>query len=566
MTESNLHNDGKNRMELNRSAFLELAKAVLAELRRKALKYQNSHQLVELLMMDIWKRTMPGIRNDLLSALFDKFPELDNNFDITITTKNLYTLENLEALVGEDGISTVAKIFLQYFTGNMQKRWRVFVKVESLDFGADFPKLGAGDDSVVLRRLEDDERKLFDKNFLIRGDRLKSVFFVAVVQAGDAVRAVKKARTNIQRFLVPYYLHRMRNPDGWWRARTQRNILSPVSFYLSSDETGARRELEQLKGRANELFLPDTPMDEKWRASVQSLTSDWDNYRTDSSELERHIRICSRWMFAAETEENMQNAFLKHAIAWEGLLPDCSRIRRGWYLLLLSIGSCDPLCVKTVSQAGRLTDRRNSFAHPEIARKLYRSLEQDLLMLTQSLRWAFDNAIYVRRRSERSIDESPAWSDLLDRTFAAFCSKDFRTHIDDDIVCLLNDLVLLERDPVDGGALILTQEGQALRVEALIAKSCEFWRGKTKNPKSSVGHLARALDITDTQSLPMNRYHVLLSLGERLADMDWLEFEEGWRKARIRTSALTTKNIEHELKILEQKHGLRPETVGWKKP
>jgi len=565
MTEAKSPDGAENEVKFNRDAFLELASSVLTELRAEALKYQNSHELVDLLMMDIWKLSMPVSKNDLLSALFDRFTELPDNFDITTSAKNLYTLENLEVLIRKTSVNSVAQRFLEYFAGRMYKRWHVFIEVENLQFGTDFPELGTEDGSVILRQLNKDEREMFHK-ILIAEDRLNSFFFIAETQAGDAIKAVEKARTSIRRFLVPRYLQRMRNPDGWWRARTQRNILSPVSFYFSDDETGARRELKRLKGRANELFLPVSPMDEEWKTAVQSLASGWDDYGTEASQLEHRLRLCSRWMFAGETEEDIENAFLKHAVAWEGLLPNCSRIRRGWYLLLLTIGSCDPLCVKTVSQAGRLTDRRDSFAHPKIARQLYRNLKQDLSMLTQSLRSAFDNAIYVWHRLEQSIDKSATWSELLDRTFAVFCSEKFGAHIDDDVVDLLNDLILLEKDPAGGGALILTREGQALRVEALIAKSGECWWGRTKDPKSSVCHLARALDIAQTGSLPMHQYHVLLSLRDRLAKMDWSEFEEGWKRARVRTSALTANDIQHELEILEQKHGLRPESVGWKKP
>ncbi len=551
MTEPNSHDGSENRAGFDESAFLKLARAVLVELRQKVLKEQNSHELTELWQMDIWKLTMPVMGNDLLSALFNKFPELSNNFDISTTAQNLYTLENLEALAGEDGINTVAKTFLQYFAGRMHKRWRVFVEVESLDFGADFPKLGAEDDSVVLRRLEDDERELFDKNFLIRGDRLNSVFFVAVVQAGDAVRAVKKARTNIQRFLVPYYLHRMRNPDGWWRARTQRNILSPVSFYLSGDETGARRELKQLKGRAKDLFLPKLPMDEQWEKTIQSLVSDWDNCGTDSSQLERRLRLCSRWMFAAEAEEDIENAFVKHCVALEALLPG-NKLRRSWYLLLLSAGSANPHCIATVAQGERLIDRRNMLVHPEAKGTLWSTIDNNLLWLQQSLYYAFDNTRRIMEK-DKLISTNYRWKDLLENTFDAFLTIDFCKVTDKNVRLFLDELSLLNGST-------LSDVGEMVRAEALCVKAQERWG---KHRKESIEYLARAYQIAVQHQLPLTTLHITLWLKKYIEVIAEEEFKKAWPASSVAIAAPSVRELDAALIASYRDRGIRPEDVGW---
>jgi len=394
MSETELHDGAENEVGFDRDAFLELASTALTELRAEALKYQNSHELVELLMMDIWKFKASG-KKHLLSILFDQFPELRDNFDIATSARKLYTLENLEELVDENGVNGVANSFFEYFAGRMYKRWHVLIGVESLEFGAYFPELITDDSFVTLRRLKKDEKELFRK-FRVPEDRLNSLFFIAVTQAGDALKAVEKARANIRRFLVPYYLHRMPNPDGWWRARTQRNIISPVSFYFSDDKIGVRRELKQPKGQAKDLFLPKSPIDKEWKAAIQSLVSDWNNYDIDFSYLERSLHLCSRWMFAAETEEDIENAFVRHCVAWEALLPGKS-LRRSWYLLLLSAGSGDRLCVTTVSQGKRFIDRRNKLVHPETEGTLWNTKENDLLQLQQSLYYAFNNALRIMK-------------------------------------------------------------------------------------------------------------------------------------------------------------------------
>lgn len=545
------HDNSSEEVGFDSDAFLELAQTVLTELRRKVLKQQNSHNLTELWMQDIWELSMPFVRNDLLSALFNRFPELVDAFDIGISAKKLYTLENLEKLVSKNGADAVAQRFFGYFAGRMNKRWRVFIEVENLEFGADFPELGTEDSSVVLRQLKEDERELFHR-LLVREDRLNDFFFIAVTQAGDAPKAVEKARAEIQCFLGPFYLHRMRNPDQWWRARTQRNILSPVSFYVSEDETGARRELKQLKGRANELFLPDSPMEQGWKTAVQSLVSNWNNYDENVSLFERSLRTCSRWMFAAETDEDTENAFVRHCVAWEALLPG-SNLRRSWYLLLLSAGSADRRCISTVSQGERLIDRRNKFVHPKAEGILWRTTEDNLSMLQQSLYYAFNSALRVMKRAELAGADYK-WKKLLSLTFDGFIADDFRKVTDKNVLVFLDDLLLL-----DGN--MLNESGEIVRAEALCVKAEER---RKRDPQESVKHLAQSYHIATQHLPPPTILHVALWLKERLADMDEQEFKKAWSASGVTVPVPSVSDLDAVVDDIHRDHRTRPEDVGWK--
>jgi hypothetical protein len=554
MLEVESHDNSSEEVGFDDDAFIELAQAVLTELRCEVLKRQNSHNLVEQWMQDTWK---PSIKNHLLSALFDKFPELRDEFDITTSAKKLYTLENLEELVSENGVNTVAQRFLEYFARRMYKWWHVLIEVENLEFGADFPELGTENGSVVLRQLKEDERELFHKIPMPK-DRLNSLFFIAVPQAGDALKAVEKARANIQRFLVPYYLHRMRNPDGWWRARTQRNILSPVSFYVSENETGVLRELKQLKGRAKDLFFPDSPMDEQWKKAVQSLSFDWNNYGTDSSKLGSRLRLCSRWMFAAETEEDTENAFLKHCVAWEALLPkEITHLRRSWYLLLLCAGSYDPLCIKTVSQGERLIDRRNSFAHPENKGGLRDNVEQDLDVLKESLFYAFDFTLQYWERVRRMGDTTYEWGKLLAHTFDMFTAKSLVSGGDSVVRTFLSDLGLVSST---SSRKLLDEAGYLVRAEALCVKSRECWKD---DRQGGVKHLARSYHVASQHPCPCIRLHMALWLKKRIAEMPEQELKKAWLASDVTPPVPSVTELESLIEGIYG-HGIRPEHVGWK--
>ena len=547
---------------LDRAVFEELTCKVLSELRTEVQNNTASHTIEELQSMSIWERKLPSFGNDTLSVLLEAFPPLRELFDPAQTARSLCTLNNLAALAGDQVVSEVAGGFAEYFETHATQQWSVLIPIENVDFRAELPAIEG--EAVCLRQLEDSEREQL-RSFRIPSERLDAFYFAVKVEAGDFQRAVERAREMVEQFISPYYLHRMRSPDPWWRARTMRQIVSPLAFYQGPESVfGAKRELRQLLTEFADLFNPDPGMDPQWQMAVEDLIQTWRKPRDDLSELEKSLRVCAHWMFAAETEEDLENAFLKHGIAWEGLLPDCSRIRRGWYLLLLCIGACDPLCIETVSQASRLTDRRNSLAHPEIARELYGGMEQALRMLKQSLGWAFDNSIGIWQRSRTSSDEPFAWSQVLDRTFASLCSERFSPDNDDAVLLLLSDLILLEEDPDCGNCLVLNRPGKSLRVEALIAKSGECWWARKQDPKASVCHLARALHIANDECLSVNRYHVLLTLKERLETMDRVVFKEGWSRAGIGIPVPTMDELESLLGKMEKENGARREHVGWK--
>lgn len=545
----------------DRESFEELACKVLSELRTEVQKNTASYTIEELQSMSIWERKLPSFGNDTLSVLLEAFPPLRELFDPTQTARSLCTLDNLAALTGDQGVSEVAGGFAEHFETRATQQWSVLIPIENVDFRVELPAIEGK--TVCLRQLEDSEREQL-RSFCIPSKILDTFYFAVEVESGDFQRAVERAREKVEQFIAPYYLHRMRSPDRWWRARTMRQIVSPLAFYQGPESVfGTKRELRQLPTEAFEFFSPDPDIDPQWQTAVETLIQTWRKPRDDLSELEKSLRVCARWMFTAETEEDLENAFLKHRIAWEGLLPDCSRIRREWYLLLLCIGARDPLCIETVSQASRLTDRRNSLAHPEIARELYGGVEQALYMLKQSLRWAFDNSIGIWQRCRTSSDEPFAWSQVLDRTFASLCSEHFSPDNDDAVLLLLSDLILLEEDPDCGNTLVLNRPGKSLRVEALIVKACECW-GDGKDPKASVCHLARALRIADDECLSVNRYHVLLTLKERLETMDRVVFKEGWSRARIGIPVPTMDELESMLGKMEKEDGARREHVGWK--
>lgn len=546
----------------DREAFEKLARDVLSELRAEVQQNMPSHTIDELQSISIWKCKLPSLRDDALSVLFETFPLLRESFDPTQTARSLCTLDNLATLLENEGVLAVARVFREYFETRATQKWSVLIPLENVVIRDKLPAIKG--QTVCLRRLGDGERERLC-SLRIPSERLDAFYFAVEVEAGDSQRAVEKAREMVEQFIAPYYLHRMRSPDRWWRARTIRQIISPLAFYLDSQSMpGMNRELRQLPTEASDLFTPSPNMDPQWQTAVESLIRTWRKPSDDLSELEKCLQVCARWMFAAETEENLENAFLKHGIAWEGLLPDCGRIRRGWYLLLLSIGACDPLCVKTVSQAGRLTDRRNSLAHPEIARELYGNVEQDLCMLKQSLRWAFDRGLVVRQRVEFPGARTYEWPELLRRTFDALSAEHFSADTDGAVLDLLADLDFTEQDPENSSRLRLNEGGHVARAEALLTKARECWDEK-QDPKASVAHLSRAYRIAIDQNLLVPQYHLLLTLRERRDSMEKEVFGEAWAEAGTGIPEPSACDIKRLLEKMERDHGARPERVGWKR-
>lgn len=542
--------------------FLDLAQKVLSELCWELLKYRRSHKPGELQMFNIWQSKLPSFRDHVLAVLFAQFPMLEDAFDRTETARALYTGKNLEALEKKDGVKKVARAFEQYFSNRAAMIWIVLVKAsENLQFLKEFQAISAEDSSTALRQLTDDERNRFPSRFTTK-HRLDAFYFVTTVQAGDSRRAVDIARAKIAQFIAPYYLYRMKNPDRWWRAHTARQILSPVSFFYNPDsQVGVRRELQQLKTEAHDLFTPSPPMEPQWRAAVDSLVGTWDESPADPRKLETHLRLCARWMFAAESEENMENAFLKHCVAWEALLPKTPRARRSWYLLLLCAGSWDPLCIATVSQGERLIHRRNSFAHPENRSGLGDSVEQDLYVLKQSLRQAFDSALQVRQAIEQMGDDTCEWKRLLWQSFDLLCAKSPQLPTDSTLVAFFSILELLNPERYSESGDPLSEVGYIARVEALALKSRECWKA---DPGASIRHLARGYADATRHALSPNRLHLTLWLRRCLGQMDEESFKKAWSASGVRIRAPSASNLETIVEEIHRKHGLRPANVGWR--
>lgn len=540
----------------DRRAFRKIALRALTELRDHVQENLASHELEELQMMPIWGHKLPPLGSDALSTLFDEFPPIDESFDFRKTTSELCTLANLSELVKPCGARRVTRVLQGFFESRAFQEWNVLVPLENVHVRGGVEKVEG--DPVQLRHLTPEERQQLA--MLLPAYKADSLFFSVSTQAGDAKSAVSKARRQIHIFLAPYYLHRVRNPDARWQARTSRQIVSPLAFYSTPQGLfGANRELRQLPTEASDLFTPDPAIEPKWKAAVERLAATWSEPKSTGDPISERLQLCSRWMFSAESDELPENAFLKHAIAWEALVASEDRLLRCWYLLLLCLGTADRLCVKTISQASRLVDRRNSFAHPEIGRELRGTVEQDLTSLKQSVWWGFDVAL---RLWQSPRGQTTNWSQLLASCYAALRSDDLPRDYDASVLWMLNGLRYLEKD--DQGEVTLSRSGQSLRVEAHITRARQLWPDH-KNPKESVSWLANALQGATEEQLPPYEYHTLLTIDERQSKMDRAGFEDGWQQAGVATAPLTAAEISHRLKKLEHGFGFSREAIGWKK-
>ena len=550
------------------SVFEEIALQVLTELQRLVIENSASHELAELQRMSIWGHKLPSYKNDALSVLFGEFEGIDEQFDFRKTSTELCTLPNLTELTKACGPQRVRSIFQDFFESRAFQVWNVLIPLEEVRVRGGTAEVRG--DSVQLRSLTAEERAQLAA--VHASHRADDLFFAVSPRAGDVPIAVARARRQIDVFLAPYYLHRMRSPDAWWRARTSRQIVSPLALYSNPQGLfGAARELRQLKTEASDLFTPNPPIEPEWKRAVEQLGASWTTEQPASDPLGELLQLCSRWMFYAESDELHENAFLKHAIAWEALLATEDRPLRCWYLLLLCLGSADRLCVKTVSHADRLVDRRNSFAHPKIKRDLYGTVESDLTRLKQSVWWSFDEALRVwQSPGGQAID----WARLLADCYESIRSDDLPQNYDALVFSMLEDLQYVERD--DRGQVVLSREGQSLRVEAHITRARQLWYPKPRhtgnpredpeqNPKDSAASLARALQVAIDQALPRREYHALLTIEERESSMDRAAFEDGWQRAGVAAAPPTAPEISQRLQELEHDFGVTRECVGWKK-
>jgi len=516
-----------------------------------------------------WEHKLPSFKTDVLTVLFREFPRVRAAFDFRETRSYLCTPANLATLLEVSGAQTLTQCFQAFFETRAVQEWSVLIPLDKANARKDLPSIGAG--RVRLRKLRGDEQPQL-REFI--GDRRsEDYFFVVEERAGDAESAIRHAREHINEFLTPYYLHRMRNRDGWWSARTARRIVSPLAFYVTPEgHVGAKRELEWFSTDASDLFTPDPPLDRSWKNSVEKLAARWEQSEFARDTIEERLCLCSRWMFSAESDELQENAFLKHAVAWEALMPSmANRLLRCWYLLLFCLGTADRLCVKTISQASRLIDRRNSFAHPEANRELYGTLESDLTRLKQSVWRGFDEAL---RLWQSSGGEAAQWSKLLANCYEGIRSDDLPEDYDQAAYMMLDRLRYIEED--EFGKPVLNRSGHCLRVEAYITRARQLWDPKPthkldsgedpqQNPKDSVASLARGLQVSMAQNLPRSEYHVLLTIEDRMSSMNCTDFEHGWRQAAVTAFPPTKRKIAERLKELERDDGVDRRDVGWKK-
>lgn len=540
----------------DRRAFRKLTLRALAELRELVTDNLASHELEELQKMPIWGHKLPSSKNDALSILFDEFAAIDQHFSFRETTAELCTLVNLTELMKRCGARRVTRTFQGFFESRAFQEWNILVPLENVQVRGEAEKVEG--DHVQLRHLTPEERRQI--RIFLPAAKVDGLFFTACVEAGDDESAVLRARRQIDIFLAPYYLHRVRNPDAWWRARTSRQIVSPLAYCANPQGLfGANRELRQLKTEVSDLFTPDTAIDPKWKIAVEQLATSWSEPKLSGDPIGERLQLCSRWMFSAESDELPENAFLKHAIAWEALVASDDRLLRCWYLLLFCLGTADRLCVKTISQASRLIDRRNSFAHPEINRELYGTVEKDLTRLKQSVWWSFDEAL---RLWQTPGGQTADWSQLLADCYKTIRSDDLPEDYDQSVYVMLDRLRYIEED--DFGKPILSRDGQSLRVEAHLTRARQLWPDN-KKPKESVSWLAKALQVATDEKLPPYEYHTLLTIDERQSKMDRTDFEDGWQQAGVATTPPTAQEIAQRIGMIEERSGATREDVGWKK-
>ena len=557
MTQGDSREDTDQPQLFDRKAFRKVALRALVELQALVQKHLASDTLEELQMKSVWGHKLPSFKNDALSILFDEFPLVADSFDFKATGDELCTSANLAELTKACGPRRVTRAFQQFFESRAFQEWRILIPLENVHVRE--PGKMISKDVVQLRPLKNEEREQL--SMLLPAYKANGLFFSVSVQAGDDESAVARARRRIEVFLAPYYLHRARNPDAWWRARTLRQIVSPFAFYSNPKGLfGARRELRQLPTEATDLFKPDPGIEPEWKEAVERLATSWSQPKIADDPIGERLQLCSRWMFSAESDELPENAFLKHAIAWEALMPSkAERLLRCWYLLLLCLGTAEPRCVKTVSQASRLVDRRNSFAHPEINRELYGTVENDLTRLKQSVWWGFDEAL---RLWQSPGGQATEWPKLLADCYKAIRSDDRPKDYDKSVYLMLDRLLYIEED--DFGKPVLSRDGQSLRVEAQITRARQLWPSD-KNPKESAAELARALQVATDEKLPPYEYHALLSIEEREATMDRTIFEDGWHQAGVATTPPTAQEIAQRIGEIELNSGATREDVGWKK-
>jgi len=524
-------------------------------------KVRNETEICNMLRP--WGKGFCSSEGTLFGLIFRKFPELAEQFDLNVTQQNLWTPENLRILTEDDGPVKVAQRFLSYFMERWGRRWRVLIPSTNLE-DVNLPPVEVTPGiTVELRKIQDQESQYFYQKSGVSqqlfGD--KSVFVVHL-PAGDGGSAIRKAKHAIEQYLAPYYLYAIRpgQEEPWWVPRPERVRLFPYESVVPLDGVESRPfqvDVERLRRGARSLIQSVLPLDDEWVSSIREIVSKW--HRKDfTDDLERHIVQATKWMFSAEDEESAENAYLKHSIAWEALFPRTkkySRLKLCLWLVILALAKQDIWSLRTVSQAERLRDRRNSLAHPEPSAGLTGTLQDDLRILRRALSAAVENALKVRKPLMGQGPRVPRWSKILSRLvndLSKTGAKWKTSLISPKRLQLLEQLGLCDADGH------LTEEGLATRVEAQIANARLSW----DNCEQSVRWLAHAFSTSSQCSRPHPRLHATLWVQKRLAECP--NFADLWAKSGVPVQAPSDQELAELIGNLQREFGITPISVGWR--
>jgi|Deesub1362A_J573_1020465.scaffolds.fasta_scaffold10784_2 hypothetical protein len=551
----------------NRDIYTRIIREILTEYKEIIGRENRIHSVQELIILDLGDSRSPSSCRSVVETIFLKLPELSERFDLYETGQRLCTEDNLAELTKKDGINLVTERFVNYFVEGIERTWRVFVRAENLDLRK-FTPLSNQQEQVSLRPLLEEEREGFRNTNLVSEERLDAFYFVVAVKAGDAGKAIEKGRGEIHQFLMPYYLHRVLIPDLWWRVRTERDILSSHSFcYLittdpEQHEWIAQSKLKHVKTSAKELFRPKEPIDPDWYNDVAYLATVRDGTAGGVSELDECLSLCVHWMAKAEMDNDKENAYLKHSVAWEALFPEVEpQARRSWYLLALSAGAADPLCIKTVLQGEQLIDWRNSLAHPRLSPgTVWMTLEHNLYRLAQTLRRAFDSALRTRNMIALEKAKNFEWRELLDQTFNFLCRGQLGRPGDPLIALFLSTLCLTNESSHRRSEAWLNREGRLVRAEALALKGRKCAKS---DPSQSVRHLARTYEIASKEGFCLTFLHVVRKLQDLQEDMDIGEFNAVWNDSGVTSEPPSYSQLKQFTEQIDREYGVSLEDTGW---
>ena len=521
---------------------------------------RNTEELCN--MLHLWQAKVPQSDGSVLELIFRNFPELAEQFDLEITQQNLETPENLCLLTEDGGPVKVAQRFLNYFVERWGQWWRVLIPSANLESVSLPPVEVTPGITVELRKIQDQEWQYFHQYGLSRQLLEDKSVFVVHLCAGDKGAAITKAKHAIEQYLAPYYLHAIRpeQEEPWYVPRPERVRLLPYEFVAPLDGVEGRPfqvDVERLRKGARLLIQPAIPLDDEWMSSIREIVSKW--HRKDFiDDLERHIVQATKWMFSAENEESAENAYLKHSIAWEALFPEPKKHRRlklCLWLVIFTLSKQDIWSLRTVSQAERLRDRRNSLAHPKPGAGLTSTLQQDLRILKRALLTAVENALKVRKLLIRQDPRVPRWSEILSclvNKLSRMGAKWEPSLISQEWLLLLEKLGFCDADGH------LTEEGLAARVEAQIANARLSW----DNCKQSVRWLAHAFSTSLQCPCPHPRLHAALWVQKRRDE--WPNFADLWAKSGVPVKAPSDQELAELIDNLQRKFGITPISVGWR--